>query len=101
MVAKTRVCCCFIAITLLLGSVESAKSAQPAAAAAQNQIPVFARFIRTSSTSAAGTNGIGATGANSADLDLGAKSNERAFEANDASSPMRGLMMAESPLSAL
>jgi len=101
-VTKTRVCRRFVAIALLLGCVESAKTAaQPAAAAAQNEIPVYARFIRTSSTSAAGTNGIGATGANSVDLDLGTTSNERAFEANDASSPMRGLMMAESPLSAL
>jgi len=65
----------------------------PAATAAQNEIPVYARFIRTSST--------GGTGADSVDLDLGATYNERAFEANDASGPMRGLMMAESPLSAL
>ena len=35
------------------------------------------------------------------DLNLGATFNERAFEANDASGPMRGLMIAESPLSAL
>jgi hypothetical protein len=92
-----------MAITLLLGGTSaSAETApQPATAAAQNGIPVYARFIRTSSTGAAGTNGISATGATSVDLDLGATSNERAFEANDASSPMRGLMMAESPMSAL
>lgn len=73
----------------------------PAAAAAQNEIPVYARFIRTSSTGAAGGTGMGGTGANSVDFDLGATFNERAFEANDASGPMQGLMMAESPLSAL
>src|ERR1035438_1395993 len=56
----------------------------PAAAAAQNEIPVYARFIRTSSTGAAGGTGMGGTGANSVDFDLGATFNERAFEANDA-----------------
>jgi hypothetical protein len=102
-VTKTQVYCRFIGIALLLGVAgASAETApQPAAAVAQNEIPVYARFIRTSSTGAAGTNGIGATGANSVNLDLGTASNERAFEANDASSPMRGLMMAECPLSAL
>ncbi|MFY9727595.1 MAG: hypothetical protein WB579_00350 [Bryobacteraceae bacterium] len=90
-------------IALLLNGAGAIVEAapQPAAAGAQNEIPVYARFIRTSSTGAAGTNGISATGATSVDLDLGTISNERAFEANDASSPMRGLMIAESPLSAL
>jgi hypothetical protein len=102
-VTKTRVYCRFIGIALLPGCANASAETAPqlAAAAAQNEIPVYARFIRTSSTGAAGTNGIGATGANSVGLDLGTASNERAFEANDASGPMRGLMMAESPLSAL
>lgn len=87
---KLGACYRLIGVALLVGS-----------AAAQDEIPVYARFIRTSSTGAGGTTGIGATGANSLEFDLGASFNERAFEANDASGPMRGLMMAESPLSAL
>ncbi|MGA2274012.1 MAG: hypothetical protein ABSH00_10690 [Bryobacteraceae bacterium] len=50
--------------------------APPAAAAAQTEIPVYARFIRTAAAVAAG-------------------------EANDATGPMRGMVLAESPLSAL
>jgi hypothetical protein len=102
-VAKLLVHCRFIPFALLLNGASALAEAapQPAAAAPQTEIPVYARFIRTSSTSAAGTTGISATGGNSVDLDLGTVSNERAFEANDASSPMRGLMMAECPLSAL
>ena len=71
------------------------------AAAGQNDIPVHARFIRTSVTGSAAVSGVVATGANSVDADLGIQFSERAFEANDATGPMRGLMLVESPLGAL
>jgi hypothetical protein len=71
------------------------------AAAGQNDIPVHARFIRTSVTGAAAVSGIVATGVNSADADLGITFNERAFEANDSTGPMRGLILLEAPLGAL
>ena len=79
----------------------AAAGAPAPTATAQSDIPVYARFIRTSVTGSSATSGIGATGANSVDADMGVTFNERAFEANDANGPMRGLIMAESPLSAL
>ena len=60
-VTKTRVHCSFMGIALLLNGAGAIAEAgpPPAAAAAQNEIPVYARFIRTSSTGGAGATGIG------------------------------------------
>jgi hypothetical protein len=75
---------------------------EAAAPAAQSEIPVHARFIRTSSTSGAITSGIEAVGGSGpVGVGSGMQMNERAFEANDSSLPMRGLILVESPLSAL
>ena len=76
----------------------------PTATAAQNEIPVHARFIRTSSTSGAITSGIESVvgvSASGAGTGTGIQMNERTSEANDSSGPMRGLILVESPLSAL
>jgi len=73
-----------------------------AQAAAQSHIPVRARFIRTSSTASAGTSGIeSVVGSGPSGVGTGVQMNERAYEANDASGPMRGIILVESPLSAL
>ena len=76
-------------------------SAPGEAAAEQNDIPVHARFIRTSVTGAAAVSGIVGTGANGSDADMGIQFSERAFDANDSTAPMRGMMLVESPMSAL
>ena len=66
----------------------------------QFHIPVHTRFIRTSSTGTPNTGaGASMTGGNT-DQD-GVMMTERAHEANDATGPMRGLLMVESPLNAL
>jgi hypothetical protein len=73
-----------------------------AAEAAQNEIPVHARFIRISVTSGAGTSGIeSVVGSGQSGVGSGVQMNERAYEANESAGPMRGLILVESPLSAL
>ncbi|MGB7758413.1 MAG: hypothetical protein WBL61_01210, partial [Bryobacteraceae bacterium] len=77
-------------------------SAPPAAAAAPGEIPVHARFIRTSATAGAGTSGIeSVVGSGQTGVGTGVQMNERAYEANESAGPMRGLILVESPLSAL
>jgi len=76
----------------------------PTAAAAPNEIPVRARFIRTSMTSGAVTSGIESVvgmAANGGGAGTGMQMNERNVEANDSTGPMRGLILVESPMSAL
>jgi len=73
------------------------------AAAAENAIPVHARFMRTSSTSGGVTSGIesAVSGSMGSAIGTGVEMNERSSEANDSTGPMRGLMLVEAPLSAL
>ena len=76
--------------------------APSAASAAQNEIPVHARFIRTSVTAGAASSGIeSVTGSGPGGVGSGMQMNERAYEANESAGPMRGLILVESPLSAL
>ena len=66
----------------------------------QFQIPVHTRFIRTSPTGTP-TTGAGATLTGGTKDQAGVLMSERAHESNDATGPMRGLIMVESPLNAL
>jgi len=77
--------------------------ASPTSEAAQTEIPVHARFIRTSSTSSGITSGIEAVGMNSTGgaSYSGMQMNERSGDASDSSGPMLGLILVEAPLSAL
>lgn len=77
--------------------------APPATEAAQGEIPVRARFIRTSTTAGAVTSGIESVvnGSGPGGVGTGMQMNERSSEANDSTGPMRGLMLVEAPLSAL
>ena len=84
----------------------AAGSPAPAAEAAQNEIPVHARFIRTSSTSSGATSGIesvvsGGSGGRGAGVGTGIQMNERSTDASDSTGPMLGLILVEAPLSAL
>ncbi len=66
----------------------------------QFRIPVHTRFIRTSSTGTP-TTGAGATMLGGNQDQSGVMMSERAHESNDATGPMRGLIMVESSLGAL
>ncbi|MGA2038827.1 MAG: hypothetical protein ABSH42_06080 [Bryobacteraceae bacterium] len=98
-----------------LPPVASTPQAAPAAAgppapttagAAQNEIPVRARFIRTSSTGGSSNSGIesvvsGGSGGRGVGAATGIQMNERSGDASDSTGPMLGLIVVESPLSAL